>query len=68
MLGYREMTKGKFRNHYWLGGITLGHIIPLALIILFSSFALPLAVICAVVGLFLYEYAYVMAPQYVPNS
>jgi len=68
MLGYREMTHGKFRNHYWWGGITLGHLIPLVLIFAFSAFALPVAVVCAVVGLFFYEYAFVMAPQYIPNS
>ncbi|MCX6057417.1 MAG: polysulfide reductase NrfD [Chloroflexi bacterium] len=68
MLGYREMTLGKFRNHYWWGGITLGHLIPLALLFAFSTFALPVAVVCAVVGLFFYEYAFVMAPQHIPNS
>ena len=68
MLGYREMTNGRFRTHYWMGGITLGHIIPLVLIFVFSAFALPVAVACAIVGLFFYEYAFVMAPQYIPNS
>ncbi|MEP7133531.1 MAG: 4Fe-4S dicluster domain-containing protein [Chloroflexota bacterium] len=68
MLGHREMTHGKFRNHYWWGGIALGHVIPLALIFAFNAFAFPLAVACAVVGLFFYEYAFVMAPQHIPNS
>jgi len=67
LLGYREMTNGKFRNHYWWGGIVLGHIVPLALLFAFSTFA-PVAVVCSVVGLFFYEYAFVMAPQYIPNS
>lgn len=68
LLGYREMTHGRFRNHYWWGGIALGHIIPLALFFAFSAFALPVAVACAIVGLFFYEYAFVMAPQLIPNS
>lgn len=68
LLGYREMTKGRFRNHYWWGGITLGHLIPLALVFTFSVFTLPIAVACAIVGLFFYEYAFVMAPQHIPNS
>jgi len=68
LLGYREMTRGRFRNHYWLGGITLGHVIPLMLFFAFSTFALPVAVACAVIGLFFYEYAFVMAPQHIPNS
>ena len=67
MLASREMTHGRFRIHYWLGGIVLGHVIPLVLLLAFSGFA-PLAVPCTVVGLFFYEYAFVMAPQYIPNS
>jgi Fe-S-cluster-containing dehydrogenase component/formate-dependent nitrite reductase membrane component NrfD len=67
MLASREMTHGKFRNHYWWGGIALGHVIPLALMIAFAP-ALPVAVIATLVGLFFYEYAFVMAPQYIPNS
>ncbi len=67
MLASREMTHGKFRNHYWWGGIVLGHVIPLTLLFAFSGLA-PLAVACSVVGLFFYEYAFVMAPQYIPNS
>jgi Fe-S-cluster-containing dehydrogenase component/formate-dependent nitrite reductase membrane component NrfD len=68
LLAHREMTHGKFRNHYWWGGVTLGHLVPLALFFAFSTFALPVAVACAIVGLFFYEYAFVMAPQHIPNS
>lgn len=67
LLASREMTHGKFRNQYWLGGIALGHIIPLVLMLVFAP-ALPVAVLAALVGLFFYEYAFVMAPQYIPNS
>ncbi|HEU0293198.1 MAG TPA: 4Fe-4S dicluster domain-containing protein [Anaerolineales bacterium] len=67
-LGYREMTHGRFRNHYWWGGITLGHLVPLILLFAFSPFVVPLGVACAIVGLFFYEYAFVMAPQHIPNS
>jgi Fe-S-cluster-containing dehydrogenase component/formate-dependent nitrite reductase membrane component NrfD len=68
MLAHREMTHGRFHNHYWWGGITLGHIIPLVLFFAFSTFALPVTVVCTLVGLFFYEYAFVMAPQHIPNS
>jgi formate-dependent nitrite reductase membrane component NrfD/ferredoxin len=68
LLAHREMTHGRFRKHYWWGGITLGHLVPLALLFAFSTFALPVAVACAIVGLFFYEYAFVMAPQHIPNS
>ena len=68
MLAHREMTYGRFHNHYWWGGITLGHIIPLVLFFTFSTFTLPVTVVCTLVGLFFYEYAFVMAPQHIPNS
>ncbi len=67
MLASREMTHGKFRNHYWWGGIAFGHVIPFVLILAFAP-ALPFAVLFTLVGLFFYEYAFVMAPQYIPNS
>ena len=68
LLASREMTHGRFRNFYWWGGITLGHVLPLLLIFVFSVFALPVAVACVIAGLFFYEYAFVMAPQHIPNS
>jgi Fe-S-cluster-containing dehydrogenase component/formate-dependent nitrite reductase membrane component NrfD len=67
MLASREMTHGKFRNHYWWGGIALGHLLPLTMMILLPT-SMPLAAVCAAIGLFFYEYAFVMAPQYIPNS
>lgn len=67
LLGYREMTHGRFRHHYWWGGIALGHVVPLALMIVFAP-ALPLAVLATLVGLFFYEYAFILSPQYIPNS
>ncbi|MBI5943262.1 MAG: polysulfide reductase NrfD [Chloroflexi bacterium] len=66
MLASREMTHGKFRNHFWWGGIALGHIIPM-LLWLFLPFTLPIA-LTIMIGMFFYEYAFVMAPQYIPNS
>jgi formate-dependent nitrite reductase membrane component NrfD len=66
MLASREMTHGKFRNHFWWGGIVLGHIIPI-LLWLFLPVTLPIA-LTIMVGMFFYEYAFVMAPQYIPNS
>lgn len=67
MLAHREMTHGRFSNHYWWGGIAVGHLIPLLLVLAFTP-ALPVAVLFTVVGLFFYEYAFVMAPQHIPNS
>jgi len=67
LLASREMTHGKYRNHYWWGGIALGHVLPLVLVLAFAP-ALPAAVLFTLVGLFFYEYAFVLAPQHIPNS
>lgn len=66
LLASREMSHGRFRNHFWWGAIALGHVVPLALFA-FPA-ALPFAALAAVIGIFFYEYAFVMAPQYIPNS
>lgn len=64
-----EMTHGRYKNHFWIGGIVLGHLVPLALMSLNSGLPLGgVAAACALVGLYYYEYAFVMAPQRVTNS
>jgi hypothetical protein len=67
LLGSREMTHGHYRRHFWWGGITLAHIIPLALFLLLPA-TIAIAALAAAIGLFFYEYAFVMAPQRIPNS
>jgi formate-dependent nitrite reductase membrane component NrfD len=67
LVASRDMTHGEYRNHFWWGGVALGHVIPLVLF-LFAPVTVPLAAVAAMVGLFFYEYAFVMAPQRVPNS
>ncbi|MFT7521842.1 MAG: Fe-S-cluster-containing dehydrogenase component [Kiritimatiellia bacterium] len=61
-------TKGTYRKHWWLGGLALGHILPLIL----ASFGNPAAaLVCVVVlamGHYYYGYGLVMAAQDVPNS
>lgn len=62
-----EITHGRYKMHYRISLIA-GHIVPLALL---ATGLVPLAVLAAlttVVGLYFYEYAFVMAPQEVPNS
>lgn len=64
--GAKQMTKGPYKKHFWVGGILIGH--GLAVLAAFSG---PLATVCAlaaVIGLFFREYAFVMAAQRVPNS
>ncbi len=67
LLGYREMTQGRYRHHYRWGGIFLAHLLPLGLSVLFPQ-ALPLALVSMMAGLFLYSYAFILAPQHIPNS
>ncbi len=69
-----DISYGRYKNYFWGGSITLGHLVPLLLLLI----AIPLASLmpvlaavsglCAVVGLYLHEYAFVMAPQEIQNS
>jgi len=63
-----EISHGRYRHHFWWGSLMLGHIVPFALLLLGNPLLAGLAGLCVVVGLYLYEYAFVMAPQEVPNS
>lgn len=65
---------GKYATWFWVGAIALGHLVPLALIYLLQLSAMPpawgfgLLALPVLVGLYAYEYAFVMAPQEIPNS
>ncbi len=67
-----EISHGRYRGHFWFGSILLGHVVPLVLVALTALLASPLlliaAALCAIAGLYFYEYVFVMAPQEVPNS
>jgi hypothetical protein len=63
-----DITHGRYKNMFWGGAILLGHIVPFVLIMVGGSTLAALASIAALIGLYQYEYAFVMAPQHVPNS
>lgn len=63
----RDMVRGAWRP-FWLGGVVLGHLVPLLLLAVGGPLGAAVAFLSAAVGLFLYGYALVMAPQAVPNS
>jgi hypothetical protein len=69
-----EISGGKYRNHFWWGAIGLGHVLPLVLLLLaglggsVSLGPVAVAALATIAGLYLFEYAFVMAPQEVPNS
>ena len=63
-----EITRGRYRMHFWLGSVGLGHALPLALLLSGTGLAAALGGALTLIGLYLYEYAFVMAPQEIPNS
>jgi formate-dependent nitrite reductase membrane component NrfD/ferredoxin len=69
-----SISHGKYKNYFWGGAIGLGHLLPLLLLIAapfspgLAPLLLTLAALLTIIGLYLFEYAFVMAPQEVPNS
>ena len=68
-----EISHGRYKNHFWWGSIGLGHLVPLVFALVAALVSSEPAIgaiagLCAVIGLYLYEYAFVMAPQEIPNS
>jgi formate-dependent nitrite reductase membrane component NrfD len=63
------ITHGRYAGWYW-GSILIGALAPLVMLIVAGSSPLALATAgaLALVGLFMYEWAFVMAPQQVPNN
>lgn len=64
----RDMTHGRYARAWGMGGILLGHLLPLLLTLIDTGFTSLLALISASFGLFAYNLAFVMAPQDQPNS
>ncbi|MFT4976810.1 MAG: Fe-S-cluster-containing dehydrogenase component [Myxococcota bacterium] len=63
-----EIRSGKYRTMFWRDAVLIGRIAPLALLAIGWAPLSALAFLLAVFGLYAYEYAFVMAPQEVPNS
>lgn len=63
-----EIVSGRYKKHFWYGTIILGHLLPLLLVFLASPILAAIGALCALVGLYLFEYAFVMAPQEIQNS
>jgi len=63
------ITEGRYKNHYW-GSLIFGLALPLVIAAFASAspVALALAGALSLIGLFAYEWAFVMAPQDVPNN
>ncbi|RMG13725.1 MAG: 4Fe-4S ferredoxin, partial [Deltaproteobacteria bacterium] len=63
-----RITHGPYRWHFWGGSLVAGHLLPLVLLALPAPAVGALAGLFVLVGLYLYEHAFVMAPQEIPNS
>ena len=64
----RALTSGRYRRHFWWGAVGIGHVVPLTLLLAPDGWLVGVAALAAAVGLYLYEHAFVMAPQEIPNS
>lgn len=62
------ITHGRYRRIFWGGAVAVGHVVPLGLLYVGGPLAGAVAAACAIVGLYAFEYAFVMAPQDIPNS
>ncbi len=62
-----DIRHGRYRSHFRVA-LLVGHVVPLALIVIGGILLPALAGALALVGLYLYEHAFVMAPQDIPNS
>jgi formate-dependent nitrite reductase membrane component NrfD/ferredoxin len=62
------ITHGRHAKRFWWGSVVVGHVLPLLLLVPGSPALAGLAAVLAGVGLYLYEHAFVMAPQEIPNS
>lgn len=60
------IVKGRYARSFWIGSTVMGHVVPLAL--MFTALPGMIAGVLALIGLFLYERAFVNAPQEIPNS
>ena len=64
----RKIYSGRYKRHFWGGSIALGHLLSFGLIVYDVPLLSAIAGLTVLIGLYLYEYAFIMAPQEVPNS
>ena len=58
-----RITRGGFRSAFWLGGVVVGILAPLAALAVGSSALVAVAGVLALAGLFAFEYCWITAPQ-----
>ncbi|MEZ4866142.1 MAG: NrfD/PsrC family molybdoenzyme membrane anchor subunit [Caldilineaceae bacterium] len=62
------ISHGRYKDLFWKGSLGLGHALPLLCVLLGNSALVALGGLGALVGLYLFEYAFIMAPQDITNS
>jgi Fe-S-cluster-containing dehydrogenase component/formate-dependent nitrite reductase membrane component NrfD len=59
-----RITRGRFSREFWVGAVGVGVLLPLAVVAVgASATAVAAAGVAALVGLFAYEYCWILAPQ-----
>ena len=74
-LAIHAMTRGRYAQQFWLGGVVIGLLVPAALVVVAlavggtaATALAAIAGVAALVGMFAYEDAFVRAGQSVPLS
>lgn len=62
------ISHGPYKDHFWKGSLGLGHLVPLLCLLPGLAPLAAIGALCAIVGLYLFEYAFVLAPQEISNS
>ncbi len=62
------ITKGRFRNLFYVGTLLLGNLLPAALLFVFGIEMLPLAGAFTLLGIYITEHIWIRAPQMIPLS
>ena len=63
----KMITKGRYKNLFWIGAVLIGNILPLALLLFMpSATMLTVAAVLILIGIFATEKIWVEAPQRIP--
>jgi Fe-S-cluster-containing dehydrogenase component/formate-dependent nitrite reductase membrane component NrfD len=58
-----RITRGEFRTAFWVGGVVVGIVAPLAALVVGAGALAAAAGVLALAGLFAFEYCWITAPQ-----